>query len=199
MADEEEILESETRNNIYQFILNYPGVHFSEISRELKIPKSTLNYHINFLTKKELITSIDEERYMRFFVNKKIGIEDKKLLNILRKKQQRKIIMYLLINTGASQIELSRKLKRTPSTISEHLQKLLDSEIIEIAKKKEKNIIFTNYQNIKTIKKTLIGREKIYILKDPYYIYNFLSNNKNRILDSEEVKDFLSLIDISEC
>jgi predicted transcriptional regulator len=198
MKKEEEVLETETRNIIYQFILNYPGVHFSKISRELKIPKSTLNYHLNFLMKNDLITGIDEERYTRFFITKKIGIEDKKLLNVFRKQTQRKIIIFLLKHTGASQIELSRKLKRTPSTISEHLQKLLDLDIIEIAKKKEKNKLITNYEKKKIIEKKIVGREKNYILKNPYDIYKFLKNNESKILDDGEVSDLLSLFEITE-
>jgi len=198
MIDKEKSFEPETRNNIYQFILNYPGVHFSKISQQLEIPKSTLNYHLNYLIKKELITKVDEEKYMRFFITKKIGVEDKKLLKVFRKETQRKIILYILKNSSASQIELSKELKRAPSTISEHLQKLINLDIIEVAKKKDKNNLLTNYDKLKTLKKPIIGREKPYILQDPYYIYKFLKENENKILDDGEVSKLLSLIEISD-
>ena len=47
----EELLKLKIRRQIYQFILKYPGFHFSEISRKLKIPKTTLNYHLSYLEK----------------------------------------------------------------------------------------------------------------------------------------------------
>ena len=51
----EEILKLESRKLIYNYILEHPGLHFRELSRELKIPKSTLEYHLSYLKKLELI------------------------------------------------------------------------------------------------------------------------------------------------
>ena len=43
------ILELEKRRKIYNYILTNPGLHFNEIVRGLQIPKTTLEYHLNYL------------------------------------------------------------------------------------------------------------------------------------------------------
>ena len=47
------IIKLKTRKLIYNYISNHPGLYFRELSRELKIPKSTLDYHLTFLKKLE--------------------------------------------------------------------------------------------------------------------------------------------------
>ena len=194
MKLEESKFQPDTRKEIYQFIIKYPGLHFSKISRELSIPKTTLKYHINYLKKKELITDFYEDRYVRFYASNELGVEDKKILNVIQKKTPRSIVLYLLKNKAASQKELSKKLKKAESTLYEHIKKLLHLKVIEIAKKKEKNIIVTNYAQEKYLKKKIIGREKIYILKDPYYIYTFIRDNEGKLLDDLEINCYLKLI-----
>jgi predicted transcriptional regulator len=197
MKLDESKFQPDTRKEIYQFITKYPGLHFSKISRELSIPKTTLKYHINYLKKRELIIDITEDRYVRFYASNKLGVEDKKILNIIQKKTPRSIILYLLTNKAASQKELSKKLKKAESTLSEHIKKLLKLGIIEVAKKKGKNIIATNYVQEKNIKKKIVGREKFYVLKDPYYIYTFIRDNEGKLLDELEVNYYLKLFSSS--
>ena len=133
------------------------------------------------------------DRYVRFYASNKLGFEDKKILNVIQKKTPRRIILYLLKNKAASQKELSRKLKKAESTLSEHIKKLLKLGIIEVAKKKGKNIIITNYVQEKNLKKKIVRREKFYILKDPYYIYAFIRDNEGKLLDELEVDYYLKL------
>lgn len=61
------ILKSETRKQIYNFILKYRGLRLREVSRKLKIPMSTLNYHLRYLEKYGLIVINSEEIYERFY------------------------------------------------------------------------------------------------------------------------------------
>ena len=64
--------------------MKYPGLHFREISRILNIPKTTLDYHLRILEKKELIISECNGRYVRYFVKNNVSEQDKKILGILR-------------------------------------------------------------------------------------------------------------------
>ena len=59
------ILELETRRKIYDFIQKFPGLHVREISRRLEIPFSTLQYHLRFLEKRELVKAKDDGKYIR--------------------------------------------------------------------------------------------------------------------------------------
>jgi predicted transcriptional regulator len=123
-------LELETRRTIYQFILKFPGVHLREISRKLNIPLSSINYHIHCLKKQDVLIAKPNGRYVRYYIAKKISESDKKFINILRQEVPFKIVIFLLTHPNSSQTEISKHLGRHSSTISFHLNKLID--IVEI-------------------------------------------------------------------
>ena len=72
------------RREIYQCITKYPGLHFRELSRRLHVSTSTLNYHLNYLKKRELIIQRSDDRYIRYFPKNKISEKYKKAMNLLR-------------------------------------------------------------------------------------------------------------------
>jgi len=162
LTPKDQILELETRRQIYEFILKNPGSHLSEISRKLKIPKTTLNYHLNNLKKRGLIASIFEDKNSRFFIKQRFGNLEKKFIHILRKETPRNIILFIGWNTCASQAELSRELERSHTTIEKHLKKLLELGIIESIPI-ENGSMYT-VKNTRIIDRKPVGREIIYRL-----------------------------------
>ncbi|UCH72064.1 MAG: hypothetical protein JSW62_00505, partial [Thermoplasmatales archaeon] len=107
-----DILELETRREIYNFILKYPGLHLRKLCGEMNTPKTTMKYHLNYLKKHSFVIEKVEGRYTRYYVTNNISNIDKKLINIIRQRAPREIILYLLICTCASQAELSRGLEK---------------------------------------------------------------------------------------
>ena len=176
------IIELETRKCIYQFILKYPGLHFRELSRKLRIPISTLNYHLKYLEKRGLITAKPEGKYTLYYVSNKIGNSQKKMLHLLRQETPRNIILYLLLSACASRIELSRSLEKHPTTIKLHLKKLLDMDIIEPAAVNDGEV-HVKHGSIKIVERTPVGTEIIYRLKDVHSIEDSVILYKKRTLD----------------
>ncbi|MCK4364805.1 MAG: hypothetical protein KAW45_02015 [Thermoplasmatales archaeon] len=145
--EKKRILKLKIRMKIYQFILKYPGLHIRKLSRDLNIPFSTLNHHLNYLKKQDLLLAKSDGRYIRYYVSKKVGRNDKKLLNLMRHKVPQTIILllYLYPYGDFSQIEIARygktwkkhwtkigfHLNKHPTTIAFHLDKLLEMGIIE--------------------------------------------------------------------
>ena len=127
----EDLLQLETRRMIYNFILKYPGLYLSELSRRLNIPKSTTYYHLKYLKKRGFLVEKYNDRYTRYYVTKKIGEIDKKILNLLRQEVPRNIVLFVFRYPGSSRYEISTHLKKHPTTISFHLKKLIDVDIIE--------------------------------------------------------------------
>jgi len=127
----DEFLELETRREIYNYILIHPGLHFRELSRKMNISKSTLEYHLKYLEKKNLAIVIQKERYKRYFISKKIGHEAKKILTILREETPRRILLSMKIYHPVTISYLSKDLDKAPSTISFHIKKLIKLEIVE--------------------------------------------------------------------
>ena len=162
------LLELETRRKIYNFILENPGSHFREISRKIDMPKSTMDYHLNFLNKKGLIIILKKERYNRYYISKKIGKETKKILAILREETPRRILLSMKIYHPVSIDYLSKDLDKSPSTISFHLKKLKDLGLVE---------------------KIQINNQIKFCLKDEFKIYDYFIQYNKSLSD-----DFISIL-----
>jgi len=156
-------IELENRREIYNFISKHPGLHLSELSRKLNISKSTISYHLNYLQKLGLIVTKSEGRYVRFYIANKVGEIDKKLLSLLRQDVPYRIVIFLLLNPDSSQIKISKYLKRHPTTVSFHLSKLADLDIIET---------IPNCNEIR------------YNIKNPQYIYELLTKYEDSFFDN---------------
>jgi len=152
-----------TRRQIFQFILKYPGLHFRELSRKLKIPKTTLSYHLKYLEKRGFINVKSEGRYTRLYAKNKVGSLDKKIIHILRQETPRNIILHLVWTICASQTELSKELEKTHKTIEFHLKRLINAGVVEPAPLGD-GVIYTGLKTSNVIERTPVGNEVIYRL-----------------------------------
>ena len=129
MREESEI---ETQKRIFSLISNNPGLHSRKISIILKISGQLADYHLQYLEKKNLIYSVKEAGYRRFYIQGRIGQEDRKRLSMLRQEVPLKIILFLIKNPGSKHKDILRLIEIAPSTLTYHIKKLVESEIIEI-------------------------------------------------------------------
>ncbi len=187
------ILEFKRRREIYEFIFQNSGLHMRDISRKLDIPFTSLKYHLNYLEKKEFIISRDDGRYRRYYISLEIGEKEKRILNCLRKRTALHIILWFFIAVQCSQKDISRFLEKHPTTISFHLRKMIQAGIIEQVSI-EKGVIFNDTPPI-TINRHQISSEKIYVLQDPWMIYNLLIKNKENLGDNEVVTSIIEYVD----
>ncbi|MFO8051538.1 MAG: transcriptional regulator [Thermoplasmatota archaeon] len=126
----EDPLKLDTRKSIFELIKSSPGIHFREISRRLDIPMGVVEYHINYLLKRDMIVARKEGRYKRYYAEGKVRSSDKKVLAFLRKEVPRSILMYLMLNPGARHRELKKELDIGGSTLSFHLKKMIKKEVV---------------------------------------------------------------------
>jgi len=159
---EKKELDLKTRAKIYQYILKNPGLHERELSRVLDIPLSTIDYHLYFLKKRELIISKSDGHYTFYFVSGKIGIKDKTIFKVLRQKVTRNIIIFLLLKKEATHGTIKDEIALAPSTVSFHLKKLVDLEILKVK---------------------VVGRETFYSAIEPDYISDLIITYKKSFLD----------------
>jgi len=153
MLKRKDILDLEIRRTIYKYITNNPGLHLRKISRKTNIPKTTLEYHLRYLEKEGLIISNPEENYIRYYATDKVGNMDKKILNILRQETPRRIILFVFLYPYYSRVVISKEVDKPVTTVSFHLKKLVDMNIIE------------PYQ---------INRRTVYRLKSQIFMYHLL-------------------------
>ena len=129
-----DVLELETRRQIYDLITKNPGIHLSKVAKLLKMRTSLVDYHILFLEKHGLIISDKETGFKRHYVKGKIGLEDKQYLFILRQKTVLKIILYLLKSDYSKHKDILDNVDVSASTLSYHLNKLVKNDIIELSR-----------------------------------------------------------------
>ena len=159
----DKILDLEKRRVLYNYISNHPGIHLREVKRRINMPYGTLRYHLGYLCKNELIEARKQGRFLRYYKYNNIGINDKKLLNVLRQVPMRKVILVLFMYTSCSLTELTKHIKyhtslgedniecydRSPSSLIVHLKKLVDMDIIECdSSKREVSYTIKDYDAV---------------------------------------------------
>jgi predicted transcriptional regulator len=137
---DDEVLELGTRQDIFDLIDRFPGLHMREIQRKLKISIALAEYHLNIMEKAEVISPIKEGGYKRYYVvsdRPRIGYGERRQLGILRQKIPLQITLYLLKYKTAVPSDLSKALDIKPSKLSFHLNKLRKMDLIRKLKSVE--------------------------------------------------------------
>ena len=129
----ENVLDTEIRKNLYEYIDEFPGSHLREIARELNLKPSNAAWHLRKLEQTNLVRS-------RFIGGKKVfylvegGIESRKKAiaeSILRNKNAREIMQYLHENPGKHLLEIAHALSLNHHVVKWHLNKMSVAELIE--------------------------------------------------------------------
>lgn len=156
-----EILENKRRRKIHRFLQENPGVHLRGLQRSLKIPLSSLEYHINYLLRKNILFKEKDGRSKRYYVNP-LNARDRRILSTLRQKRMRDIVLLVLSKKKATHKHLLKNLHLPPSTLSFYLKHLINRQIL---------------------KRHKIGRQNIYTVQDENRVTRVLLANKTSLTD----------------
>jgi len=139
----DEILENERRRRIYAAVEATPSIHLRELQRVLNMPLATLEYHLNYMSRKKIIFA-EADGYHKTYWTKPLDPEDKKVLSALRQKRMREIVLMILASQKVKYQSLSDGLKLPHSTLSFYLKYLIDHGILAREK--------IGYENVYTIR-----------------------------------------------
>ncbi len=153
----------EQRQQIYEHILHFPGSHFREIQRHLKLPVGTLQYHLTNLLNDGLIIQKKDGEYVRYYAIGVFTERERMLLSFLRQKPIRHITIMLLTNKELNHKKIAEELKLSPATTSWYLDKMLESKL---ARKKR------------------MGKEGLYSLTKPDEIAKAIITYRTSFLDA---------------
>lgn len=129
----ENVLDTEVRKTLYEYIDEYPGSHLREIARELDLKPSNAAWHLRKLEQTNLVRS-------RVIGGKKVyylvegGVEARKEAiaeAILRNKNARIIMNYLNKNPGKHLLEIANALNLNHHTVKWHIKKMFMAELID--------------------------------------------------------------------
>ncbi len=157
-------IELETRRKIYELIKKSPGIHFREIERRLKMAVGNIQYHLHYLEKKNLIRVEKDGEYIRYY-SKDVSLDesDKTVMSFLRRKTSRRILIYLLSNPCVNNKDLSKAVGLSFSTVSWHLNKLVEAGVVE--RKKEGRESFFKVRDAERVVRLLIGYKESFLDK----------------------------------
>ncbi len=158
----EDVLELETRRQIYTAISINPGLHFRELQRHLDISTGLLDYHLKYMEKRELVVSKRDGNYLRYYASNQVPGDMKELFPFLRQEITRTILIYLLLNPEAQHGEILENLTVSGATLSYHLKKMSKAGVIE---------------------KRKAGRESRYTVKNPERVGDALATYRRSFTD----------------
>lgn len=127
-------LELENRKKIFECIRGSPGLHFREIQRRTTLPIGVLEYHLNYLVNRSIVTLDKQENFSRYYPGGQLNSEKQRILSSLRQEIPRGIMLYLLRNPGATHGEVLTNFTISGGTLSYHIKKLVAKGVIRLEK-----------------------------------------------------------------
>jgi len=147
-----DIRTQKIRANISDLISKNPGLHLSKIAEKLNMSAQLAEYHLLYMEKNNIIIGVKEKGgyYRRFYIKgSDIGTRDKKIVALLRQEHLLRIVLIIMKRPTIQHKNLSRLLKIHPSTLTHHLNKLDECDIIDvITYGREKGYVINNKKEI---------------------------------------------------
>lgn len=134
---EKKVLEVDARKNIYAVVKVSAGSHFREIERKSGLSTGSVKHHLDYLEKNGLVAHEKEGNTLRYFP-REFHLENKKMMGLLRQESMRKILLFLLTHNNPNHEQFVAYVELSPSTVSWHLKKLEEEQIIKTSRKGRK-------------------------------------------------------------
>jgi len=179
----------ELQQKILLFIGENPGIRYRELLRLINSSNGVLSYHINKLEKMELVNVDRKSRITRFFP-RNISNEIMALLAILRNHTSYEIMKLLYESGPVSQSELVKYTRKSASTISWYIKKLLGDNIIYI---RNKQGTYDGNNDI-SYKMQLTGKRVNFYELSNRNLVSDVMNNANKYID-RTIVNYSSVID----
>jgi predicted transcriptional regulator len=162
------------QEKIIQFVNERPGIRYRELLRITGVSNGVLSYHLNLLDNsgKVRVHKVNI-RTTRYFSHD-VSIAESNLVGLLRQNTTRKIIIYILESGPCGFNDIVNCTKKVPSTVSWHLSRLKDANIIKVRRQNE-----LNYYEIKI---------------DKFTLHKLLNKYKISFITEQIVNDYVDMI-----
>lgn len=120
-----------TRRELFEHVAANPGIHFSQIKRDLDMETGLLQHHLHELEQYGVLESEEHQGKRRVFVARELDEEERAILAVLRYETTRRILLYLLEEGPARNRDVAEAVGVTPATISWHLSNLVEKGVVE--------------------------------------------------------------------
>ncbi|WP_330633146.1 winged helix-turn-helix transcriptional regulator [Halocatena halophila] len=118
------------RDRIHDHIVDHPGLHFNELTRQLDLAPGQTQYHIKKLIRGEQIVA---EQYYGQTHYYPPGFEqwERGSLALFRRETARDILLYLLEHGPTAPATVASKLDLARSTVEWHVDRLSEQDLVE--------------------------------------------------------------------
>ncbi len=144
-------------NNIIKFIKRFPGIRYRELMRETGLSNGVLTYHLQVLKNSGRIKIEKINQRVTRYYTYNLNDEEQNLIGFLRQDTTREIILYILHNEFCTFNSIVDYINKVPSTVSWHLSKIKEADIIVVSKKGNVQV-YSITKNKQTIILDLIDR-----------------------------------------
>ncbi len=123
-------LTNSTRNQVYDYINQNPGVGFRAICTALCLPVGLAEYHLGILVRAGLVSFVRDGRYKRFFVSKRFSKREMITISLLRHKTTKRILEVLLHKKELSHGRLADEVAITSQALTWQMKTLANTEFV---------------------------------------------------------------------
>ncbi len=159
----EDALAIEARRRIYDALLASPGIYFREMQRQLDVPTGALEYHLNYLEGKGMILASKGKGYTRYFVKDSLSERERKVMGALRSKNDRAVLMYLLINPCSGYEEIMEKCAMSRTSVAEAISRLTGMNLVGESRDERRNVYSVAENEQESVAKLLIAYKESFI------------------------------------
>lgn len=139
------------RRTIRDYVETHPGVHFSELVRELDIAAGQMQYHLQQLLSNEQVVETPLYGRTHYYPSEYDGWECGALA-LLRRETAREILLYLLEHGSMTPGDVTDSLDIARSTLEWHLEHLLEQELVHKQYDDRHHVVLTVAQPERTVK-----------------------------------------------
>jgi predicted transcriptional regulator len=161
------------QEKIIQFVNDFPGIRYRELLRVTGVSNGVLSYHLNLLDNSGKVQVHRVNTRVTRYFSHDVSTLESTVIGLLRQNTTRKIINYLLESGPCVFNDIVTHTKKVPSTVSWHLSRLKDANIIKVCKQNE-----LNYYEIKI---------------DKFALYDLLNKYKSSFTENI-VDDYVDMI-----
>jgi predicted transcriptional regulator len=125
-----QLLQHDTRRQIYDAVVGSPGIHLRGLHKALDIPLTTVDYHARRLERASVLRARRFNVHKSYFPHWLSDAQDQRYLYYLHRHSPRTILRIILENPRSTVESLGEGLEISPPTISYHLKSMTDEKVV---------------------------------------------------------------------
>lgn len=136
------VLDQKTRETLMELVRTEPGINPQEIRRRTGLGWGTVVHHLRTLEKNRLVMSAREGRYRRFFAVGSVNSSQKPALALMKNAFSSRVLDLIRDHPGISHGELAREANLDPGTVTWHIKRMRDADMLRVEKASRRSLYF---------------------------------------------------------